>query len=249
MITPDGIRPRLGDERGFIHKKILGGISAVAGVLPIPGAQIVSGITGRLARPSTPRPTLPRSQTARVTRFSQVEKLRGQQTKFPLATARSLIPGRIGITLPCIWPTHRDPETGDCILGERKGRDLPGDRPIGEAVMGQYGAGLVPGSMPVDRAVCLRGMQLGNDGVCYNKGQISNKQRMWPAGRKPLLTGGDMRAISIASRAGKRMDVATARLQKMGMMKKPASRTGATKAEIEKIRHAALLEAHAGSKH
>jgi len=74
--------------------------------------------------------------------------------------------------------------------------------------------------MIIDRAICGKKMQLADDGICYNKSQISNKQRMWPAGRRPLLTGGDMRAISIASRAGKRMDGATARLRKLGMMKK-----------------------------
>ena len=76
----------------------------------------------------------------------------------------------------------------------------------------------------IDRAVCPRGTQLGNDGLCYNKSQISNKQRMWPAGRKPLLTGGDMRAISTAARAGRRLDLTTKRLQKLGMMKKPSPR-------------------------
>ena len=90
--------------------------------------------------------------------------------------------------------------------------------------MGQYGAGLMPGNMVIDRAVCLRGMQLGNDGLCYNKGQITNRQRMWPAGRRPLLTGGDMRAISTAARAGKRLEGATKRLQKLGLMRKPAPR-------------------------
>jgi len=90
--------------------------------------------------------------------------------------------------------------------------------------MGRYGAALEPGSKIIDRAICLRGMQLGDDGLCYNKSQITNKQRMWPAGRKPLLTGGDMRAISIAARSAKRLEGATKRLQRMGMMKKPASR-------------------------
>jgi len=99
---------------------------------------------------------------------------------------------------------------------------------VGEAVMGRYGAGLRPGSMVIDRAVCLKGMQLGNDGICYNKSQISNKQRQWPAGRKPLLSGGDMRAISIAARAGRRLEGATKRLQKLGMIKKAtSSRRGA----------------------
>jgi len=95
---------------------------------------------------------------------------------------------------------------------------------VGEAVMGRFGAGLVPGNRVINRAVCLSGMQLGRDGVCYNKSQITNKERMWPAGRKPLLTGGDMRCISTAARAAGRLERTTKRLQKIGLMKKPAPR-------------------------
>ena len=118
---------------------------------------------------------------------------------------------------PCKHPLVRGP-TGLCIAPTSP---LGASRLVGEAVMGRYGAALVPGSMIIDRAVCLRGMQLGDDGLCYNRGNITNKQRMWPAGRKPLLTGGEMRAISTAARAGRRMDLATKRLRKMGMMRKP----------------------------
>lgn len=267
MIIPDGVRPRLGDRREFIHKKILRGIGTVAGL--IPGGQIVSRVASRLAgqpgRTTTtlgPRRTLLRSQTARVTRFSEAEKDLGRRLKLEgqfgtqtLATSvrtRGFAGGVDDNGDGCIWPWRRDPRTGDCsvFIGRTKGPDgAGGGFELGEAVLGQYGAGLRPGSMVIDRAVCGRGMQLGNDGVCYNKSQISNKQRMWPAGRKPLLTGGDMRAISTAARAGKRMDLATSRLQKLGMMKKPTSRRAVSPAEISQIRHAAVLEAHAGSKH
>jgi len=94
----------------------------------------------------------------------------------------------------------------------------------GEAVMGRYGAALVPASMIVDRAVCLPGMHLGDDGLCYNKGAISNRQRAWPRGRKPLLTGGEMRAISVASTAARRLTRTAVRLQDMGLIKKPIVR-------------------------
>jgi len=105
--------------------------------------------------------------------------------------------------------------------------------------MGRYGAGLVPGTHVINRAVCLRGMVLGNDGLCYNKSQISNKEREWPRGRRPLLTGGDMRAISTAARAGRRLEGATKRLQKIGLMKKPAPRRSSVSARQEAlaIRH------------
>jgi len=244
----DGIRDgRPGDQRGFIHKKILGGVSTLAGVaaaVGVPGAGAVQRITAVAARR-----TVPRTETARVTRFSEAERQLGQQVKFGAPSTRQN--GEfLGGDPECRIPGMRvDPGTGECafFFGERKGPN--GGFPLGEVVMGRYGAGFVPGSMVIDRAVCGKKMQLGDDGVCYNKSQISNKQRMWPAGRRPLLTGGDMRAISTASRAGTRMDKATARLRKLGMMKK-ASAGGATPAQIEKIRHAVLLEAHAaGSKH
>lgn len=149
----------------------------------------------------------------------------------------------LGVTTPdCglfqVW----DPALQRCVAGLGQ---FPGSDDPGTAIMGRYGAGMVPGAMAISRAVCLKGMQLGNDGICYNKSQIRNNQRMWPAGRKPLLTGGDMRAISVASRAGTRMEKATARLRKLGMMK--TSRSGQTVAEIK---HVAKLEAHiAASKH
>ena len=139
----------------------------------------------------------------------------------PIAT-RTLMPIHKTFAPDCVFPRRLDPRTNRCRLfvGEESGPN--GGAPVGEAVMGQYGAALQPGVMTINRAVCLPGMQLGDDGLCYNKAQISNKQRMWPAGRKPLLTGGDMRAISIAARAGRRLEGATKRLQRMGMMKKPA---------------------------
>lgn len=170
----------------------------------------------------------PRTLTARPSVRSAAEKEVGRAQKFG---GTALAGG------PCRIPGQRvDPCTGNCdwFIGNKPGRDdepCPGNGgagggggPVGEAVMGQYGAALQPGSLMVDRAVCLRGMQLGNDGLCYNKGAISNRQRMWPAGRKPLLSGGDMRAISIAARAGRRLEGATKRLQKIGLMKKPTRR-------------------------
>ena len=232
---PDGIRERLGDERGFVHKKLLGGISKLAGVASIvPGlgglAGTVSAITGRLS--GTGR-TLPRSQVARVSRFSEAEKQFGRRSKFPIT---DFGPTQIGLhdPSPCMPPLIRSPQ-GNCIEPTSpRGAELF----MGQPVMGQYGAGMVAGSRIIDRAVCGRGMQLGNDGVCYNKAQISNKQRMWPAGRKPLLSGGDMRAISTAARAGRRMELATKRLQKMGMMKKPARRAPAPRGHVARLEHA-----------
>jgi len=108
----------------------------------------------------------------------------------------------------------------------------PGGRPAltgrsgvaAEAVMGRYGAAYVPGSRMIDRAVCLPGDLVGDDGLCYNRKSLTNKERMWPRGRRPLLTGGEMRAISIAHRAAGRLTRTAVRLQDMGLIKKPVAR-------------------------
>jgi len=246
----EGGRP--GDRRGFVHKKILGGISKLSGFaadIGVPGARTVSGVTGAFAGRGKGRATVPRTLTARVSTRSQAEKEAGRNLKFDFATVgrgfdqlfRGPPPG-VRPTFPpiripgfgprngnggCSDPALVMAPDGHCVApgsGHARGHGLNGAGAVGEPVLGIYGAGVRPGSMIIDRAVCGKKMQLADDGICYNKSQISNKQRMWPAGRKPLLSGGDMRAIGIAARAGRRLEGATKRLQRLGMMKKPASR-------------------------
>lgn len=228
--APPGVG-RPGDAQAFVHKKLLGIVSKVSGFVPGPVGQIVSRVTRTLAGS---RGTVPRTQTARPTLISAQEKEIGKQLKFSAPEVQSFSGGASGGG-PCPAGFRQDFLSGQCEPG--------GGQAVGEAVMGIHGAGLVPGSRMIDRAVCLRGMQLGNDGVCYNKGQIRNNQRMWPAGRKPLLSGGDMRAIAIAARAGRRMEGATKRLQRLGMMKKPISRRAAP----SKGKGTIIKEAGAGS--
>lgn len=215
----DGGRP--GDKRGFIHKKLLGGIGKIAGILPIPGAGIISTVARTLAG-SGRTGQRPNQLTAQEKELARGFKFGGGGG----GGVTRVLGGEIGACLPGFRP---DFVTGVC--------EPAAGQVLGEATLGQYGAGMVPGIMQISRGVCARGMLLGNDGICYNKGQISNRQRMWPAGRKPLLSGGDMRAISIAARAGKRMEGATKRLQRLGMMKKPVRRGSSTQ-------HSRLLEAH-----
>lgn len=194
-----------------------------------PGQVPQFGPTRQTSR-SFGRGTVPRTQTARVSLASASEKEMGRSAKFNGGG------GAAGDG--CIFPARRDPGTGRCkiFLGERAGPN--GGAPVGDAVMGRFGAALEPGIQTIDRAVCLPGMQLGKDGLCYNKGAITNKERMWPAGRKPLLSGGEMRAISIAARAGSRLEKTTKRLQKLGMMKKSTIRSrGAARIAAQAERH------------
>jgi len=167
------------------------------------------------------RAVAPRTVTARPSLASAAEKNRARSFKFPEfvdETARRLgINGGNGGCDPPLIMSDR----GNCIAPTSpRGAELFGADPI----VGQYGAGFIAGTKLVDVAICPRNTVLGSDGICYNKKGFANSNRMWPAGRKPLLSGGDLGAIAKAARAGKRLEGATKRLQKMGMIKKPAAR-------------------------
>jgi len=232
---------RPNDRRGFLHKKLLGlgrkalRLTPVGSVIET-GLGVVSSLRGggggaaRLPVTNFPvRRPADRSLTARPSEFSAAGKAAGRELKFGGGAPQLL---GAAPSAPCIFPFRRDPRTGECriFLGDQTGIDdtripdrgngtpaITGDS--GMAVEGRHGPGMIPGNMVVDRAICSRGMILGNDGVCYQKGAITNRERMWPKGRRPLVTGGDMRAISIANRVGTRLDKTKSRLRGMGFMK------------------------------
>jgi hypothetical protein len=166
-----------------------------------------------------------RNQAGTCSPYSGTEPIGEYQgTTMPTTTASSM---------PTYGGRDCPPGTWNTIFGciNKPGGDVTGGGMVlsgGEAVMGQFGAALVPNSEQILRTNCnfpgVRGMVLGADGYCYNKSQISNKERMWPKGRRPLLTGGDMGAITKAARAAKRLQATQGKLQKMGMLKKPSSR-------------------------
>lgn len=238
MFREDGFRPS--DQRGFLHKSFIG--RAVGGVVKrfVPAVGIASDIVGSFTSKRAARPVRPRTLTARPTLEGQRGKELGRSLKLsdavpfttptrPLTTAR--LPAVASARLPCLPGFHRHTPGGTCF---HVGKPHPfADEEavttaVGDAVMGQYGAALEPGTMMIERSICIPGMQLAKDGLCYNKGAITNSQRMWPRGRRPLLTGGDMRAIGIAARAGAKLDRTTKRLRALGMMKKlPSPRKAA----------------------
>lgn len=134
--------------------------------------------------------------------------------------------GQAGLTIaglaaadPCTWPAKWDARAGKCtsvpFVGKARGRDSALQRPAGGGM-----GGWPPMEFSVSRADCGRGAVLGQDGLCYDKRSISNRQRMWPRARKPLLTGGDLNCIAKASRAANRMKTQTKRLKKLGMLPK-----------------------------
>lgn len=135
----------------------------------------------------------------------------------------SVVPGATNFSpLDCPDGTFRIPGTNQCADLIPGGATQGGGLIVsgGEAVKGRFGAGVAPSEKTVSRARCPRGMVLAVDGLCYDKRSLRNDQRMWPASRKPLLTAGDLNAISRASRAAGRMKTQQKRLQKLGLLKK-----------------------------
>lgn len=230
MFREDGWRPN--DQRGFIHKKLFGLGKKLLGATPI-GAAVKTAFS--IVKPKA-RTVAPRSTTARSSVAGQQRKALGRSLKFPEIEAGAFVPQALtlgspasfnGGAQPCPDGTIPDPKgRGFCVAPDSPvGRKARGLQPVGAAVNGRYGAALEPGVVMIERSVCLPGMQLGNDGLCYNKGAITNKERQWPRGRAPLLTGGEMKAIAIAARAGAKVERATKRLRALGVMKKlPAPR-------------------------
>ena len=215
-VLADEIGPIVGNEGGFVHKSFLG--KAIGGVVSgalgaVPGISqaigTVRGLVGAIKGPA--RPTISRTRTARPSLAGAQGKEFGRQLKLGVGDLR--LPGQEFIVSPsngngCDPPLRRGPG-GNCIFpGSPVGADVFG----GEAIIGMHGAGMVAGSRIVDVATCRRGMHLGNDGVCYKKGAITNKERMWPAGAKPLLTGGEMNAIRTADTARGRVARTAGRL-------------------------------------
>ncbi len=207
-----GFNGRPGDERGFIHKKIFGFVSKVPGPLGVLGS-VGSRFFGGGGSSRIPGG------------FATVDSAGGCLSGF---TARG------GFCIPNALVGFQEQEQGQ-RGGERKGgiseflkSVIPGGESgrfeFGEAVMGRYGAALVPGVRPGETMICPPGAVLGNDALCYDRRNISNKQRLWPRGRRPLLTGGEMRCISIASAAARKLQAKEKQLQDMGMLKKPAPR-------------------------
>lgn len=96
----------------------------------------------------------------------------------------------------------------------------PGEsRTIRGAMVGA--SGIVPERRNTTVRSCGRGMVLGADGLCYDKRTLRKDQRMWVPPRKPLLTGGELNAISKAARAANRVKATQKKLERLGLLKRP----------------------------
>jgi len=204
------------EVRNFVHRRIFGAVKGFAGGGPV-GA--VGGFASGGGRPSKRRGGQPKSTRGGFN-----------------VTRESLGKGRC--------PKGRKQVGNRCV---KPGAFLPGGVPFttGTSVArfeGQGGAYL-PTMETREVRECLPGDVLGRDGFCYAKGSISNKNREWPKGRRPLGTPGEMAALAKAASFGRRMETTVKRMQKIGVLKKPSRGRSTPRARaVVRGGHAHVLE-------
>jgi len=217
---------RPGDVRNFIHRSFIGravggAISTVVGSVPLVGG-VASGLFDRLRGEGAA--VVPQATQCPPGFFLSptgcVPIARVQRDR--LITTQS-VPGVLGGGF--LGRQGTVPQPTPAIAGLRSSMGLEIDPAAGVPVMGRFGAGFEPSVIMTDTRRCGRGAVLGVDGICYNKRDLRNNERFWPRGRRPLLTGGEMRAISTASSAAKKLQRKQKQLEGLGLLKRPAPRT------------------------
>jgi len=203
----EGVGPAVGDERGFIHRKgsffrrIAG---KVAGSVPVVGGiaqELIGAIPGAGGQAGCP-PGFFRIGAGDCRPLSGIFGRPRPSTQFERPTPAPFVP-----------------------IAETTG--FPGGAVQGDPVMGRFGAGFEPDLFATTTRRCGRGAVLGLDGICYNRRDLRNSERFWPRGRRPLLTGGEMRCISVASSAAKKLQKKQKQLTELGLLKPRTTRARA----------------------
>jgi len=187
------------DVRNFVHKRIGGAFTGfLTGGIGGAATGFITGGGG--GRPST------RSGGQPVTRLAAGVRCPQGQTKNSRGVCATPSPGLVGMAQRLV----RGGASGFEPAGPRFGANAGGAyEPMIEATS-------------VRR--CFPGDVLGRDGFCYARTAIKNSDRMYPKGRKPLGTPGELAALSKAASFGRRMETTVKRMQKIGVLKKPAPR-------------------------
>ncbi len=232
------VGPPPGDERGFVHKRLFGAVKGFVSGGPL------GAVGGFLSRTRPPVPTVvPQRQGGLAGVVGRGRQLVVRADVVP----RSLIPtsavgcpaGFVSILGRCIPTSPISAISDPTAIGAAQAQDFDGRAAfVGDPVMGRYGAGFEPDVFSTTTRRCGRGAVLGLDGICYNRRDLRNSERFWPRGRRPLLTGGEMRCISVASSAAKKLQKKQKQLTELGLLKRPAPR--ARRAEPVHVRTAAV---------
>jgi len=195
------------DQRNFVHKRIIGGALGLFTGGPLAGIQgFVGGGNG--GQPTGGRP----SGCVFNAKDLAIQRQRWNSGVSRTPALRRELEG-CGVNLG----------SGPFVQGNGVmfSQGSPAAHSVGaDALMGQFGPALAPAFVSRTIRECLPGMILGKDGNCYNKGEISNKQRQHPRGRRPLGTPGEMAALAKAASFGRRMESTVKRMQKIGVLKK-----------------------------
>ena len=235
------MQPNRSDVRGFVHKSKFGRAvgGAVGGFIKGgPVGAVAGGVRGfvgggvSIGQAGCPPGfnltaeggCAPRSVTVRAPAFRRFrESFRQPSVAAITVDPLAIVPGGAPfVSFPGAIPFDGGDPGGPGPAG-----------PPGVAVVGRFGAGMEPGIRMQDIRECSRGMVLAVDGLCYNRRDIRNNERFWPRGRRPLLTGGEVRAISTAASAAKKLQRKQKELMKLGLLPKPTARRRApTAADI-----------------
>jgi len=235
-------RERLRDESGFIHKKIggfIGGLPVIGGIAKeiLGGVPLVGGLAQDFFFGGVPgtQAGCPPGFIASPTGCVPLARVGGGGQPITSGGIGSLFGGGIADLLrrkrlggaPALPPTiaPRLPAFRGNGLALGGGGSLNGRVPRPDvptlAVTGQFGAGFEASIVSREMRLCPPKTVLGVDGVCYNRRDLRNDERAWPRGRRPLLTGGEMRAVSTASAAAKKLQRKQKQLQELGLLPKP----------------------------
>jgi len=220
------IHGRPNDERGIIHNTIL---DIASTVIPIPGVSEViefgrtllgggSGGGRNGGRGGTESSVIPGISNESLG-FRALHLIHGHPRGHP---GQSRAKANLAAGITSLGQVRGGCEDPDLVMDPDGVCRFPGSPSggIGELRKGRFGPAEEPFFVTRNVRFCLDGFILGKDKLCYKKGSISNKERLWPKGTPPLLTGGQMAAIRKADSAKKRV-AATAK--KLGLMK-PATR-------------------------
>jgi len=235
---------RPGDVRGFIHKRIFGGIkgaiSGIGGALlgGNPLGILAGGLRGFAGGGSTSVPVTSGCPPGFINTGAGCVPI--PRSGGPVV----LPPVQLPLGRPFTAAGGEFVQPTPVQAGFRESLGLAADPAAGVAVMGRFGAGFEPEVIMTDTRRCGRGAVLGVDGLCYNRRDLRNSDRFWPRGRRPLLTGGEVRAISVASSAAKKLERKQKQLMELGLLKRPTRSRRAAPAG-----HRATLTHDGGSQH